>query len=145
MKRLLILRGIPGSGKSTYAKSFAKATVMSADDYFLTPEGQYVYRPEKLQTAHELCYLRFVKAVINNDEIIIIDNMNIDAWHISPYYMLGEVFDYAVEIVNFLTDIETSYQRNIHNVPKQDIESAAERIRTTKLPKHWTQVSAKNR
>lgn len=75
MKKLLILRGIPGSGKSTYAKKrydefykerFEKAKeankpveghvkICSADDYFIRPDGVYDWSVKTLKNAHKWC------------------------------------------------------------------------------------------
>lgn len=139
MKRVLILRGIQGSGKSTYARSLPDATVVSADDFFLSPSGRYEYDRERIQDAHTACFLRFMRALVEEAKTVVVDNMNLEAWEIAPYYMTGTAFDYEVEIINFFTDIETSAARNIHSVPKKDIERAAKRLKSAKLPAHYKQ------
>lgn len=139
MKKILILRGIPGSGKSTFAAQQKGATIVSADDFFLTANGTYEYDRSRIQEAHQDCFKKFLKAVERGDELIIVDNMNAQAWEISPYYMVGTVSGYAVEILNFTTDVQTSAARNIHNVPEKDIERTARLLKTVRLPKHWKQ------
>ena len=46
-KVLFLLRGLPGSGKSTLVKqiqaAYAESAVCSADDYFLQEDGTYNY------------------------------------------------------------------------------------------------------
>ncbi len=139
MKSLQILRGIPGSGKSTYAKSQTDAVICSADDFFLQTDGTYVYDKSKIQLAHDACFKKCHDALHNGDSTIIIDNMNAQAWEIAPYIMLGRNFGYTVEILNFACDNNVGASRNIHNVPLADIERTAQLLKTTKLPKHWAQ------
>ena len=51
-----------GSGKSTLAKSIAKlyenTVICAGDDYFIDPEGKYVFDPDKLADAHKSAQLK---------------------------------------------------------------------------------------
>jgi predicted kinase len=139
MPTLQILRGIPGSGKSTYAKTQEGAVICSADDFFLQPDDTYAYDKSKLQLAHDACFKKCHDALHAAEKTVIIDNMNATAWEISPYIMLGRNFGYTVEILNFPCDKETAITRNIHGVPAKDIERISALIEKTKLPKAWVQ------
>ena len=46
MKKLIIIRGLPGSGKSTFAKSL-NCTHFETDMYFTDSEGNYNFMPQK--------------------------------------------------------------------------------------------------
>lgn len=139
MPNLFVLRGIPGSGKSTYAKSQEGAVICSADDFFIQPDGTYAYDKAKIQLAHDFCFKKCHDALHAGEQTVIIDNMNASAWEISPYVMLGRNFGYTVEILNFPCDNDTAATRNIHNVPIKDIERTAALLEKTKLPKAWVQ------
>jgi predicted kinase len=139
MKNLQILRGIPGSGKSTYAKSQTGAVICSADDFFVQPDGTYAYDKSKLQLAHDLCFKKCHDALHAGEQTVIIDNMNATAWEISPYVMLGRNFGYTAEVLNFPCDDKLGASRNIHDVPTEDVERTARLIKTTRLPKSWIQ------
>ena len=52
-KRVVLLRGLPGSGKSTAAAALG-GRALSTDDYFRTADGRYVFRPERLPDAHRV-------------------------------------------------------------------------------------------
>ena len=46
MKSLILVRGIPGSGKSTFAKEISYGfPFLSADDFFMI-EGKYQFDPK---------------------------------------------------------------------------------------------------
>ena len=56
MKNLYIVRGLPGSGKSTFAKTLVghDFLVCEADKYFMV-NGEYKFDVTKLKEAHESC------------------------------------------------------------------------------------------
>lgn len=61
----ILVRGIPGSGKSTFGMSLAEylgVPKVEADDYFLTTEGEYNFDSNELKIAHEECQRRAVQA-----------------------------------------------------------------------------------
>lgn len=64
--KLLLVRGIPGSGKSTYAKQWAEennAVHVEADMYFVQPSGHYAFDPKQIGAAHDWCQLKAAKAL----------------------------------------------------------------------------------
>ena len=52
MGHLILVRGLPGSGKSTEAKKIAKTGYyhFEADQYFITPSGEYKFDKNLLKT-----------------------------------------------------------------------------------------------
>ncbi|XP_058999777.1 NEDD4-binding protein 2-like 1 isoform X4 [Mustela lutreola] len=56
-KHLYLLRGLPGSGKTTLARQlqhdFPRALIFSTDDYFFREDGAYEFNPDFLEEAHE--------------------------------------------------------------------------------------------
>lgn len=108
-KKLYIMRGAPGSGKSFRAKELAGETgiVCSTDDFF--PED-----PDKYQELYEraieegflaplLCKFhrqneeRVVKAMEEGVSPIVVDNCNIKKSEIRPYVEAAICYDYEVE------------------------------------------------
>lgn len=60
MPTLYLIRGVPGSGKSTFANNILQAGlvagVVEADDYFIdVVTGEYNFDPSKLKNAHSYC------------------------------------------------------------------------------------------
>lgn len=56
-KILVIMRGVPGSGKSTMANllklACGRGICLSTDDFFLDKQGHYTFVPEKISMAHD--------------------------------------------------------------------------------------------
>ena len=66
MKTLIILRGCPGSGKSTFAKTLGGAH-FETDMYFVSDDGTYNFDPSKLRDAHNWCQNNVHTAMIENN------------------------------------------------------------------------------
>ena len=65
--QLIIMRGIQGSGKSTFANNLksiidgfgiSEAIITSADNYFINKDGSYVFNGKLLGKAHKQCQKR---------------------------------------------------------------------------------------
>lgn len=124
MKRLIILRGLPGSGKSTFAELFG-GTICCADDYMVDADGDYFYEREKLKLCHSKCYYKFVKAVEAGDETIIIANTNVQKWEFAKYEDFAKKNDYKV----FHIILENRHgSENVHGCPKEKLEDMKNRF-----------------
>ncbi|XP_037655763.1 NEDD4-binding protein 2-like 1 isoform X5 [Choloepus didactylus] len=88
-KRLYLLRGLPGSGKTTLARQlqhdFPRALVFSTDDFFFREDGTYEFNPDFLEEAHDWNQKRARRAMRGGASPIIIDNTNLHAWEMQPY------------------------------------------------------------
>ncbi len=111
---LTILRGLPGSGKSTFARSLGADVVCSADDFF-GPE--YAFNPNLLSAAHTECRRKAEDAMSRGLPHIVIDNTNTRKWEYAPYVNFAEKYGYSVEIIILRGDYG-----NIHNVPREVID-----------------------
>ena len=119
--RVIVLRGVSGSGKSTWASHFKnKATIVSTDDLFYV-DGVYRHDATKLGEYHGRTFRRFLEALEQKDALIIVDNTNIETWEFSPYVLAGEAFGYAVELLTFFCSLETALARK-QLVPVEHME-----------------------
>jgi len=135
--KVVILSGLPGSGKSTYAKrEFAGAIVVSADNYFMK-NGVYTFDFTKIALAHQDCWRKFFDAVNRKFAMIVVDNTNLTAAEISPYMLPAETFGYEVEIRTIQIDPDVAKSRNTHGVPAPVIDSMAKNLATRVLPPWW--------
>ena len=145
MAKVLIMRGLPGAGKSTWIRNnLPDAIVCSADNYYLDEEGTYEFDISSLSEAHESCLKRFTEILtINDDEIlnksliIAVDNTAIRAWEISPYFNLAKAFGHDVTVVHMKCDSDLAHSRNIHEVPLEQVEKMDEGLSSEALPSFW--------
>ncbi|KAM9237120.1 NEDD4-binding protein 2 [Leptosomus discolor] len=131
---LVLLRGVPGSGKSYLARTLLEdnpgGIILSTDDYFYE-HGQYHYDPDCLGEAHDWNRKRAKEAFEMRISPIIIDNTNIQAWEMKPYVTLAQQFKYKV----MFREPDTWWKfkpkelerRNIHGVSKEKIKRMLER------------------
>ena len=134
MKKLIILRGLPGSGKSTKAKEILPKgplkVICSADTFMINAQGEYIFDSKKLERCHTACKIEARLSMYNRIPVIVIDNTNIQKWEYQYYLDKAKQCNYEVEIqiVGNLTDTEMYWKRNIHNVPREVIERMAQRF-----------------
>lgn len=119
--RVIIMRGLPGAGKSTYLKQKEPtAMVCSADDFF-THEGVYLFDPKKLPQAHRACMKKFLDATAAREPLIAVDNTNLSLWEATPYIAVAEALGYDVEVVRVNGWAEDCAARNVHGVSLEAI------------------------
>jgi 2',3'-cyclic-nucleotide 3'-phosphodiesterase len=139
IKRAVIMRGLPGSGKTTLAKSLARhyggALIFNADAYH-TVDGEYRYDPAKAGWAHSECLRMFTLSVSAGSEVVIVDNTNTSGLQIAPYVRVAEAFGYEVSIIEMGCSILDSIERNTHDVPEETICRMAMHL-SRGLPEGW--------
>lgn len=127
MKTLIILRGLPGSGKSTVAELLSengKYPVCTADDFFMK-DGEYKFNPAQLGLAHGWCQKKAGEAMRRGDEKIIIANTNTTEREFKPYVEIAEEYGYMV----ICLVVENRHSgKNVHNVPEDRIQIMKERF-----------------
>lgn len=104
MPRLIIMRGVSGSGKTTMALNImsraladgATVELLSTDDKFMV-DGRYVFDPKKIAEYHGLTQKQAEKAMAAGVECVIIDNTNCQKWEMKPYVELAVKHNYTVE------------------------------------------------
>lgn len=130
------MRGLPGSGKSTWVRqNLPDAVVCSADEYFVEEDGTYRFKAENLRDAHIWCFQRFLDAVARRVSTIAVDNTNTRLWEMAPYAAVAEAEDYEAFVVYVECSVERAVADNVHGVPKNVIEKMAERYEPS-LPWH---------
>ena len=122
-KILYIVRGIPGSGKSTFAKTLG-GTHIEADQYFVDVDGNYNFDGGKIKLAHEYCraqteaWMRTDGAQVNVDRIVV-SNTFTQEWEMEPYFKLAKEYGYKT----FTLIVENRHGGiNQHGVPEDKIK-----------------------
>lgn len=142
--KVYLLRGIPGSGKSTYQrKMFPDAVVVSADHFFTKPDGSYSFNARALGIAHKVCYDKYVKALEEKQPLIVVDNTNIPTRDIKKYAEAAQKYQFEFEIITLLCDPEIAFQRNVHKVPRETILEMHNKLGRVELSTQWKNTICK--
>ena len=132
MKELYLIRGIPGSGKSTFANHvWNDYAICEADKFFYDEEGNYNFDASKLRQAHEWCRQEVENRMKENlitpqyYPEIVVSNTFTQEWEMEPYFKLAEQYGYKV----FSFIIENRHGgKNVHGVPDEKLEQMRNRF-----------------
>ena len=125
MAQVIIMRGIPGSGKSTRARELVEAhsgtaTIRSTDNQFMI-DGKYVFNPRLLGINHARNLELFESDIVEGIDLVIVDNTNIKKRDYAKYIEFALLHGYSVreEVVGHfdLSFVEACAKRNTHGVP----------------------------
>lgn len=135
---LFIMRGLQGSGKSYIARHYAdnsqKTTdanswmVCSADDYFERSGKEYGFNASELAEAHMYCRKRFITAVNENTEIIVLDNTNSKKWEYQIYERIAKICGYSVYVIEIACKDEDTIAKFIKRCQHKVDNEAVQRL-----------------
>lgn len=123
---LIIVRGVSGSGKSTFADFLVDSMWMhdqrltqkfEADQWFI--DNDEPWNPRYLQTAHEWCQAE-VRKSLQAGYITIVSNTTIRAKELDTYIDIAN----SLKVQYFVVVADGDY-RNVHDVPESKVEKQA--------------------
>jgi tRNA uridine 5-carbamoylmethylation protein Kti12 len=141
MVTLYIIRGLPGTGKSTLGKTLAGKQSFAADDHFMV-DGEYKFDPSKLGEAHNQCARNVKNALLDGEAAIrsgvtsfsvAVCNTFSCRWEYEPYIEMAKELGVRYFVINLFdndTPLETLFERNVHGVPRHVFKSMYDRWET---------------
>lgn len=128
---LILLRGIPGSGKSTvgsvilHSPTNTNPEILSADDFFYNEKGEYIFDPTKIKEAHNQCQFRCSERMRQESNKIVVANTFTEEWEMEPYFEMAQRYGYRVHSLV----VENRHSgKNIHNVPEEKVTQMRDRF-----------------
>jgi len=142
MQKIIILVGLPGSGKSTYLKQLGVSAISSDDLRGLLMDDV------TNQTIHRQVF-RFVREILKERialgrEISYVDATNLTVRDRRPYIKIGDLYGCQVEAVFFDVPLEVCKQRNSSRrraVPNEALDAMAARLVRPTLQEGFSHVS----
>lgn len=119
MSKIILVRGLPGSGKSTYAKKLNCLHVEA--DMFFVKDGEYNFQPGLIASAHEWCQ----KAAFNAmdwDMDVVVTNTFTQLWEMQPYLDMAAELDADVQVIKLTTQFGS-----VHGVPETALKAMMDR------------------
>lgn len=122
MADLYLIRGVPGSGKTTLAETLLESGVVDAhyeaDFYMCDREGGYAFDASKLRQCHDLC-LGHTSLALSRGLAVAVSNTFTRIWEMQPYLDLG----YRTAVIH----CEGRF-KNVHGVPSEKVEEMRRRF-----------------
>ena len=142
-KIAIILRGVPGAGKSTFTKMLKEMSpriaIHAIDDLHKDSEDNFVWNEPKAKAFYMLNLANFVRSCSEGRPIVVCDCINIRISDFEPYLEAAREFGYNVYVVTpDMPPAIIAEVRNSHGVSKHQIEEMK------KNWEHWPIKGAKN-
>ena len=125
---LVLIRGLPGSGKTTLATALTRwlsrfsdvhgAIVLAADDFFETAAG-YRFDHTKLGEAHAQCQAR-AEAAHQRGLKVFVANTFTQEWEVAPYRAIDPDLR-IIDLFDHCHSDEWLAENNVHGVPVEAI------------------------
>jgi len=126
-KTLYIVRGVSGSGKTTFAKELAArehCLYFEADMFFVRVDGAYTFNPAKLPEAHEWCFGEALSEMENNRNVIV-SNTFTRTWEMKKYLDAAVNHCYQIRIITC-----TGRYQNVHGLTEAMVEKQRSRFQS---------------
>jgi predicted kinase len=121
MTKLVIIRGLPGSGKTTLAKTMTAYVHVETDMYFVNGEGVYQFDASRLPQAHDWCHHKCALELEKGNNVVV-SNTFTRLWEFKPYIEMAKKLNCDYEVI----ECHGNYQ-NVHGVPEYAVERMRQR------------------
>ncbi len=114
---LVLIRGLPGSGKSTIARGMEGYVHIEADMYHMK-DGVYCFAPCNIGAAHAWCQAETLN-YLRQGRSVVVANTFVRVRDMAPYFKMG----FPCRVIT-----ATDKFRNIHEVPPEIMADMAARF-----------------
>ena len=117
---LVLIRGLPGSGKSTMARAMTGFVHLEADMHMMI-NGVYQYDASKVADSHNQCKA-LVREALGTGHNVVVSNTFSRASEMADYIAIAKGLGVSVRVVE-----ATGRWPNVHGVPQDRIEQMRRR------------------
>lgn len=122
MTGLVLIRGLPGSGKSTIAKNLIGWYWHVETDQFWMDGDEYKFDISRIKEAHQWCQDK-TKSMLNMGQSVVVSNTFTTAFELLPYFDIAKEFGIKPQVL-----LAQGQFGNIHNVPVEVLAKMAARF-----------------
>ena len=119
MSKLILVRGLPGSGKSTYAKSLGIFHIEA--DMFFMKDGEYHFDGKQIKDAHNWCFTQAETAMKLGMDVAV-SNTFTQKWEMAKYIELANTLNYEVKIIEMKDNFG-----NVHGIGEDILQKMRNR------------------
>lgn len=119
---LVLIRGIPGSGKTTYVKKNLKGYKHYEADQYFEKDGKYDFDASKIKDAHSDCFNK-TKASLHDGDKVVVSNTFTKKWEMQRYIKLAKDMNKKVMVLR-----TTKEFKNTNGVPKEKVQQMKDRF-----------------
>lgn len=124
MPSLILIRGLPGSGKSTIARRLCRVpnTAHFEADMFFMENGEYKFDASMLPNAHRWCQNE-TRSALQAGMDVVVSNTFTTLREMEPYFAMAREFGLTPNVVLAEGDFG-----NVHGVPAEALERMKRRF-----------------
>jgi len=127
-KWLALVRGVPGSGKTTFAQEIMDPELdVDSDRYFMDENGGYNFDASKLSDAHNWCRETVRESMEDGVQSIAVHNTFTQNWEFVRY--IGLAAQHGYRVYSIITENRHGGESE-HGVPKNKVNQMKDRFQT---------------
>lgn len=124
MRNLILLRGLPGSGKSTFAKYLMFNHAWFEADMWFAVYNNNTFDSSRLKIAHQWCKDQTDESLKNGYNVIV-SNTFTQEWEMQDYFEIAKKYNAKVTVLV----VENWHgNKSVHNVPEETMQKMRNRF-----------------
>jgi predicted kinase len=125
MQTLILVRGIPGAGKTTFVSEFLSDAIIVEADMFFSDASGYHYDPALIASAHTWCQDTVRYTLSQTDRDVIVSNTSTTEKEVKVYKDMAD--ELGVRFISLIVENRHGNE-SVHNVPQEAVEKMRNRF-----------------